>query len=193
MKKMNNLYSALLSLVMVFGLAGNAKAYTLDLGTLASPGSYTNAFANDTNGSVSQMSFAAGSVEDIFDFQIDVPSSLGATTTSIGATASSSVFSSFSLTLLQQDGDGWDVVASHGGMLFGSTWLTQLNFSPINPAYYYQLVVNAEKYEGHGGYGGNISVAAAPIPEPGTYAMLAAGLGLMGFVARRRRQNDAAA
>lgn len=28
----------------------------------------------------------------------------------------------------------------------------------------------------------------APIPEPETYAMLAAGLGLMGFVARRRKQ-----
>lgn len=29
----------------------------------------------------------------------------------------------------------------------------------------------------------------APIPEPGTYAMLLAGLGAMGFIARRRRQN----
>lgn len=30
---------------------------------------------------------------------------------------------------------------------------------------------------------------AAPIPEPETYAMLLAGLGLLGFVARRRQQN----
>ncbi|MDP2706329.1 MAG: PEPxxWA-CTERM sorting domain-containing protein [Burkholderiales bacterium] len=28
----------------------------------------------------------------------------------------------------------------------------------------------------------------APIPEPQTYAMMLAGLGLMGFVARRRKQ-----
>lgn len=34
--------------------------------------------------------------------------------------------------------------------------------------------------------------ATAPIPEAETYAMLLAGLGLMGFVARRRRQNTAA-
>ncbi|WP_256209002.1 FxDxF family PEP-CTERM protein [Nitrosospira sp. Nsp14] len=27
----------------------------------------------------------------------------------------------------------------------------------------------------------------APIPEPETYAMLLAGLGLLGFIARRRR------
>jgi len=33
----------------------------------------------------------------------------------------------------------------------------------------------------------------APIPEPEIYAMLAAGLGLMGFVARRRKQQLAAA
>ena len=38
-----------------------------------------------------------------------------------------------------------------------------------------------------GGYG-NTSVQAPPIPEPETYAMMLAGLGLLGFVARRRRQ-----
>jgi hypothetical protein len=34
-----------------------------------------------------------------------------------------------------------------------------------------------------------IGVNIAPIPEPETYAMLLAGLGLMGFVARRRKQS----
>jgi len=33
----------------------------------------------------------------------------------------------------------------------------------------------------------NLSVSANVIPEPGSYAMLIAGLGLLGFVARRRR------
>jgi hypothetical protein len=33
---------------------------------------------------------------------------------------------------------------------------------------------------------------ANPVPEPETYAMMLAGLGLMGFVARRRKQNTAA-
>ncbi|WP_294987254.1 FxDxF family PEP-CTERM protein [Sulfuritalea sp.] len=37
--------------------------------------------------------------------------------------------------------------------------------------------------------GGNI----APVPEPETYAMMLAGLGLLGFAARRRRQQHAAA
>jgi hypothetical protein len=34
---------------------------------------------------------------------------------------------------------------------------------------------------------GNVATVT-PIPEPEIYAMLVAGLGLMGFVARRRRQ-----
>ena len=38
----------------------------------------------------------------------------------------------------------------------------------------------------------NLKFTAA-VPEPQTYAMLLAGLGLMGFVARRRRQDLAAA
>lgn len=36
-----------------------------------------------------------------------------------------------------------------------------------------------------GTYNGNISLS--PVPEPESYAMMLAGLGLMGFVARRRR------
>ena len=35
--------------------------------------------------------------------------------------------------------------------------------------------------------GGSESLVTA-VPEPGTYAMILAGLGAMGFIARRRRQ-----
>jgi hypothetical protein len=35
--------------------------------------------------------------------------------------------------------------------------------------------------------GGQLMVAAVPVPEPSTYAMLGAGLGLLGFAARRRK------
>lgn len=34
-------------------------------------------------------------------------------------------------------------------------------------------------------------IDVSPIPEPETYAMLLAGLGLIGFVARRRKQHVA--
>lgn len=39
------------------------------------------------------------------------------------------------------------------------------------------------------GYPVSQVITLAPVPEPETYAMLMAGLGLMGFVARKRRQN----
>jgi hypothetical protein len=39
---------------------------------------------------------------------------------------------------------------------------------------------------GSASYGGNL--VAAPIPEPETYAMMLAGLGVIGFLASRRRR-----
>lgn len=40
---------------------------------------------------------------------------------------------------------------------------------------------------GTGGYGGYFTVNTAPVPEPASYAMLLAGLGLVGAYASRRR------
>ncbi|GJJ03651.1 hypothetical protein RugamoR64_41890 [Duganella rhizosphaerae] len=37
------------------------------------------------------------------------------------------------------------------------------------------------------GFVGSLSLVATPVPEPETYAMMIAGLGLVGFMARRRK------
>ena len=42
------------------------------------------------------------------------------------------------------------------------------------------------------GGGGNATLALAPIPEPDTYGMLLAGLGLFGFIARRKAKREVA-
>lgn len=50
----------------------------------------------------------------------------------------------------------------------------------------YQLKVTGSGVTGgSGSYGGNL--VATPIPEPETYALMLAGLGVVGFVASRRR------
>lgn len=52
----------------------------------------------------------------------------------------------------------------------------------------YSLVINGMQSADGASYGGNLAVAVAAVPEPETYALLLAGLGVLGFVARRRRQ-----
>ena len=43
-----------------------------------------------------------------------------------------------------------------------------------------------------GSYSGTFNLAISAVPEPETYAMMLAGLGLVGFMARRRKKADAA-
>ena len=55
----------------------------------------------------------------------------------------------------------------------------------------YELRISGVSLASNGYYSGHMTLASttmAPIPEPETYAMMLAGLGLMGFVARRRKQ-----
>jgi hypothetical protein len=42
-----------------------------------------------------------------------------------------------------------------------------------------------------GTYGSDLTIAVAAVPEPATYGMLGAGLGLLGFVARRKKAKNA--
>lgn len=61
----------------------------------------------------------------------------------------------------------------------------------ILPAGTYQVKVSGTGITGANASYGGVLVAtpvAAPVPEPETFAMLLAGLGVVGFVARRRKQ-----
>lgn len=184
---MNKIHAALFALLTVFGLSGNSAADTFDQGQLLSPGSYQ--FGNSTtDGTLAPL--GSGLVTDDWLFQVNLPSSFGAATTAISV-STSGAFTSFN-TRLSVFSDGWVEIASNTGVLFGSTWLSRLQFSPLSPSpTQYMLTVFGNKQDGDAGYGGNISVSpVTPVPEPEIYVMLAAGLGLMGFVARRRKQHD---
>ena len=59
-------------------------------------------------------------------------------------------------------------------------------FSDTSEAYVaYDMLSGGNVVDGQSGYG---SIVYLPVPEPESYAMLLAGLGLMGVVARRRSQ-----
>jgi PEP-CTERM motif len=59
---------------------------------------------------------------------------------------------------------------------------------PLNSAEYYLNITGVTSGTLGGAYSGAISIS--PVPEPETYAMLLAGLGLMGAVVRRRSRNS---
>jgi hypothetical protein len=54
--------------------------------------------------------------------------------------------------------------------------------------YTFTVTGNASGSKG-GSWGGQLNLVAVPVPEPETYALLLAGLGAVGFIARRRSAN----
>lgn len=62
-------------------------------------------------------------------------------------------------------------------------------FSGLSAGTYALNVIGFASGTSGGVYGGSFVVATAPVPEPETYALMLAGLGVVGFMASRRRQS----
>ncbi|MYN19995.1 PEP-CTERM sorting domain-containing protein [Rugamonas sp. FT107W] len=150
------------------------------------PSSFTNAEVTNTPGSNGTILMMGGNAtvnhfhfsQAVVDPYIDV-FSVGQSGVPV-----SFVFQNGSLTILSQGAGHWGggALLSSGltvtgyegnGLLKFSGTYTDISFITPNSEYYYGATVGA--------------AITSPVPEPGSYAMLAAGLGLLGAVVSRRK------
>lgn len=152
--------------------AGYAQATTVDAGSIS--GSYSTVF-NVLPGT----SFA-----DTVNFSIAAPSALTGTATSLRLNFGSlSLWDIAGLTV-----NVWNNSHPFGTVNFGSFAGDASSYTfnlPSAGNYHVDITGTAT-----GSFGGTYAVGlqVAAVPEPETYAMLLAGLGVMGAIARRRKQ-----
>lgn len=164
-----------LAAVLAVGSSG-ALALDDDLGTIdSSSASFSNTvgsgFTDTWTFSLSSLSYVAASLTN-------VESALGSFATG-GIAGLAASTDTFTLT-------GSPIISTSGPV----TVTTQvLAGTAVLSAGSYTLTVSGTGITGSSAsYGGNI--VATPVPEPGTYAMLMAGLGVVGLLVMRRRRND---
>lgn len=123
---------------------------------------------------------AAGAIFDTFEFSLGATSNVTSAALSFG----NIVGGAYSLYSFGTDGlMGTTDDVGLGAWTFGATTHTvSLNAG----SYYYSVLGGAM---GTASYAIASSAVAAPVPEPETYALLGAGLGIIGFVASRRRRD----
>lgn len=145
-------------------LATSASAFAAtDLGTLGSDPVFFNGSGS-------------GFVFDTFTFTLSEMSNLRIDVTDLKFPPTWS-FGNFGIALLD----------STFNKIGGANGTDGLSFSGLAAGTYALAVTGFTSGSMGGAYAGVL--AAAPVPEPETYALMLAGLGIVGFIASRRRNN----
>ncbi len=160
----------------VIGLAAASSSFAVTsepLGLLAPTASFSR-------------TVSAGSFMDTYNFDLSVASIVAASATNVEITFGSFSFggiSGFAAMLNNQPLNLNSFTSSNGGVTVKTSVLAG---STTLPAGTFLLKISGTAGPGGASYGGNI--VATPVPEPESYAMLLAGLGVMGAIAVRRNK-----
>lgn len=188
MKLHSKLITAVASALLCMGAAHASTTSLTGLqgGPLLNPGSFTatlNAPVADANASLTFVVQGYNSLDGFNSYQDDLTLTINGNIVGIG---------SFDL------GGGGGSSATFGGAAVtvssGTATITGLNFSLLQGVNTFKFAYTAPGPANGGGQSlgdegwGIASASVTAVPEPETYAMLLAGLGLMGAVARRRKQ-----
>lgn len=124
-----------------------------------------------------------GEFTDTWTFALVGPSFLVNSSTSSAAVGAKDLH--YSSVTLRNSVDAL-VAPFQGSLLDDFTEFYRLGQTTL-PAGNYSIVISGVNSVEQASYSANLSVIASPIPEPETYVLMLAGLGIMGFVMARRR------
>lgn len=163
--------------LLALGAATAAQAVTAPLGTLT-----------PSIVSSGALSFSAGLINDNYTFTLSDDSLVQSNVTIIAGSAaiSPAFYGVYTAGLNNIVGDSDDVAVIGTSHSFSTTSTTYVDTLSAG-TYYFKVFALAS---GPNAYSISAAATAVPVPEPETYALLGAGLGIVGFVASRRRRQD---